>query len=289
MTQTPPPFGPVPGSVPQPGPPQPGPAPQPVPGATPGPAQAPPGSEPPPVPLAPTPTTSADRSRSPYGAPLPPGAAPTPPPDRFTIPQIARPPLDAVSVASVVTGVLLLGPVALVLGILGVRRTTRAWRRSPRIAWTGVVLGIVTTLGWVLLGLTAWLSGGLSGGGEAVPGDVDAPRTVHASSLARGNCVEFLPPDQQIGEVTQVPCAQPHAAQVVDVVELDGGAYPGPDAVLAAGEEACTSLAEGLDVGDAQVRPWWLVPSESGWEQGTQVAVCLVRTTAAPLEVDLVN
>ncbi|QAY64902.1 DUF4190 domain-containing protein [Xylanimonas allomyrinae] len=58
----------------------------------------------------------------------------------------ARRPTDGWSVASLVTGLLGLGPVAAVLGFVGVRRTRDALRRGRGMAVTGIVLGLVGTI-----------------------------------------------------------------------------------------------------------------------------------------------
>lgn len=261
------------------------------------------GEEPPPIPLAPTAAPAGERGRSPYAPP--PGQAttgqPTPgqPPlgGGMALPEIAKPPLDGPALSSVITGALGLGPVALALGAVGLRRTRRSWRRSPRLAWIGIGLGAAATLVYTLLGLVWAAGGGFGiGGGSGESGDVAEPVVVHASRLAVGNCISHLPPDPPVGEVSLVPCAQAHAAQVVALVDIehDDDTYPGEASALAFGEEACTAPAQAVDLAGAGlrpdgVRPWWFAPSERGWDAGTRHVVCLVRTTGAALEDDLLG
>lgn len=233
----------------------------------------------------------------PQGAPTPRGSNPyahrpavvPPPPSQepAVLPQIQRPPLDAVSLASVITGALALGPVALGLGIAGLRRTSTKWLRSTRIAGIGIGLGVAGTLAWLGLGLAAAL-GAFSGPSlDARPGDATSPRTVHASALAVGNCVQTLPPQQVVGEVTQVPCATDHLAQVVAVVNLPDQAYPGQTEALTLGTQACEAAP--LPATDSNWLLWPVVPSEAAWSGGVRTGVCLVRSLAGPVTTDLVN
>lgn len=216
-----------------------------------------------------------------------PAAVPPPPQQSMAMPAIQRPPLDAVSVTSVITGAVGLGPVALGLGIAGLRRTSTRWLRSTKIAGAGIALGVIGTLAWLGLGLAAAL--GAFGGPslEAQPGDVSAPRAVHASALATGNCVQTLPPQQVVGEVTQVPCATEHLAQVLAVVDLTGEGYPGQAEALALGEQACEAVTGAVT--DQSLLAWPIVPTEAAWADGVRTAVCMVRSLAGPMTSSLVT
>lgn len=227
--------------------------------------------------------------RSPYAS------APAPGPEHgaphgFVIPPTPKPPLDGVSLAAVITGALALSPIALGLGLLGLRRVRSSWRRSPALAWTGIGLGALGMLAWVgALGVLALAGPLLRSGEQPVPGDVASPRAVHSTNLAAGNCVEFLPPGVEVGEVRLVPCATPHAAQVVERVAWDAAEHPGDAEAIAHGREACAPVLARVDTAGAGVRDWWLSPSEQGWSQGQREVVCLLRASAGPLDVDLVN
>lgn len=84
-------------------------------------------------------------AEAPPPAPAPVAAAPPPPPPR-------DPDSDGVSLAAFITGLLSLGPVPLVLGIIGYERSRRRGGRAPWMAITGIVLGAVSTAGLLLLG-----------------------------------------------------------------------------------------------------------------------------------------
>ncbi len=144
----------------------------------------------------------------------------TQPADRYSYPephyapgwQQTAPPAgrwDGVSVAALVTGIVGLGPVPVVLGMVGARRTAGRQRRGRWMAWTGMVLGLVAILSWLVLGGLAWLLL------RPLPADVGAPRYAAAQQLTEGNCLATLPADGTVWVVRIVPCANSHQAQVV--------------------------------------------------------------------------
>jgi hypothetical protein len=206
---------------------------------------------------------------------------------QFTFPVAPRQPLEPLAVAGVATSVL--GPVGVILGLLARGRIKRTRRRSMGLAWTAVALGAVFTLTWGMIAGVLASNGTLDQAfQEPEPGDAAEPRTVAAVNLATGNCVATLPPAEQVGEVRVVPCATDHIAQVVSEHELSG-AFPGATALATEATATCSAEVEQIDAGDAAIQPWYLVPSESGWEQGNTRLVCLLRGSAGPLTVDLVN
>lgn len=61
------------------------------------------------------------------------------------------PPLDGVSIAAFATSLVMLGPVAIILGAIGLGRTRNRARSGRWMAWTGLALGVVATLFWALI------------------------------------------------------------------------------------------------------------------------------------------
>ena len=247
------------------------------------------------IPQAPdsSPQEESRRRRSPYAsAPPPPPSSAAPAAEEGTafgavLPTIAKPPRDGVSVAAVATGAVGLGPVAIALGAVGLRRTTKQWRRSPAIAGVGLGLGVLGTLGWIGLGVAASL-GAFSGPDlTATPGDVETARTVHASALAEGNCVETVPPQQEVGEVRIVPCAQPHLAQVLAVEDYPSDTYPGQDPALETATEWCAGLLEEQGFHADSVLAWPIVPTPAAWDEEVRTMSCLARSTLGQITGDL--
>lgn len=205
----------------------------------------------------------------------------------FTFPVAPKQKLEPLAVAGVATSPL--GPVGIALGLLARNRIKQTRRRSMGLAWTGVALGALFTVGWALLTSVLSLNGTIDRALESPqPGDVSSPSTIAAANLAVGNCIQTLPPAEQVGEVRLVPCEQEHAAQVVSLHALSGQ-FPGADQLATDATSTCTADVEQLDARDASFVPWYLVPSEIGWDQGNTQVVCLLRADAGPLDVDLVN
>lgn len=180
---------------------------------------------------------------------------------------------DPVSVAALVSGVLPTGPVAAVLGVLGVRRTGRGRRPGRPLAVVGLVLGL------------AWTGVGIAAGasllrGPGVDGDVAEPRGTASAHLREGNCVRNLPAQGEVRRVSLVPCADPHTAQVVHVGELPP---EGPEAAHEQGRLLCEEAAAATDTRGEDVDVVTLVPTA-----GTSPVVCLLEWPT-PVETDLVN
>ncbi|WP_062076723.1 DUF4190 domain-containing protein [Demequina globuliformis] len=76
-----------------------------------------------------------------YGAPQGYGAAPASAPTTSGD-------YDGVSIGALVTGLLSMGPVAVVLGAIGLRRTAGGQRKGTWMAVTGVVLGVLACMVW---------------------------------------------------------------------------------------------------------------------------------------------
>ncbi len=159
---------------------------------------------------------------------------------------------DPVSVAALVAGVLPTGPVAVVLGVLSVRRTRRRRRRGRPLALAGLVLGLAWSLTAVVL-LPPMIEG------PVVEGDASGRIEVTAENLRRGNCVEELP-DGRLTEVTVVPCAEPHRAQVVADGEL-GSDGSGADEAQSRAQEFCAD--HGGDTG-SEAEPVTLLGADAG-------------------------
>lgn len=81
-----------------------------------------------------------------------------------------RPPVDAVSIAAFATSLLGLSPVAIILGVIGLVRTSKQERSGKWMAWTGLVLGILGTIGWALVvAAVVWVQGAIDTGSSFTP------------------------------------------------------------------------------------------------------------------------
>ncbi|WP_418275146.1 septum formation family protein [Isoptericola jiangsuensis] len=152
-----------------------------------------------------------------------------------------------------------------------------AARRRARI-WVAGTLGLIV----VVVGLAAGVSAAVSGAHERawapVPADVDAPRDVNAVQLVLGSCVADLPASDVVTSVEVVPCADPHAAQVVGRTDAAPDAvWPGDD--VAARRAATNCSADLLGSQARQAADSWSfvvwAPTEESWQDGDRAGLCL--------------
>ncbi|MFI2754058.1 DUF4190 domain-containing protein [Cellulomonas sp. P22] len=182
------------------------------------------------------------------------------------------------AVAALITGLLLLGPVALALGLVALRRTRRRGTRGRGLAVAGLVLGGLGTLGLVAGGVVAVQ---VAEATRPLPGDVTAPRQAHALQLVTGSCLDPLPASGDVDVVSVVPCADPHAAQVLTQYRFDADAvWPGQAHADARVAEACqlSALEEA-----AGVRALTWAPTETSWERGDRTGLCLATVEGGGL------
>ena len=202
------------------------------------------------------------------------------PPEPYYAPGWAAPraPLDRWSVASVVAGVLMTGPVAIALGVVGLRRTRARGLRGSRMAVAGIVLGVIGTLAIVAVAVSVQVTAAAH---RPLPLDLDAPREAHAAQLVTGHCVDPLPPSESVDEVTVVPCGQPHAAQVVTEYRFDAAAiWPGQEAADRRVASACALAPAEADAG---VRAVAWAPTEESWGRGDRTGLCVATVEGGGL------
>ncbi len=171
---------------------------------------------------------------------------------------------------SLVTGLLALGPVALVLAVVALRRITARGTRGRGLAIAGGVLGVVGTLAVAAVVTVAVLTASAT---RPLPADVPAARSAHAQQLVTGSCLAAVPDDGPVDRVRVLPCAQPHAAQVItEFTFADDAVWPGQQAADARVARACVLDDSELTAG---VRTVTWAPSERSWQDGDRVGLCL--------------
>ena len=181
-----------------------------------------------------------------------------------------RPRLEPTAVWSLVTGLLALGPVAIVLAIVALRRIASRHTRGRGLAIAGAVLGIVGTLA-IAAAVTALVL--TAAASRPLPTDVPAARDARAQQLVTGNCVATLPDDGSVGSVRVVPCADPHEAQVITEFSFAQDAvWPGQQAADARVARACVLDESEIEAGVLTVT--W-APTERSWADGDRVGLCL--------------
>ena len=171
---------------------------------------------------------------------------------------------------SLVTGLLGLGPVALVLGVVALRRIGRRRTRGRGLAVAGAVLGILETVALIVVGTVLVLTALAT---RPLPADVPAARDAHAQQLVTGNCLATVPDDGPVDSVRVVPCADPHEAQVVTEYTFAADAvWPGQQAADARVARACV-LDDAEVTGGVRTVTW--SPTERSWADGDRLGLCL--------------
>jgi Domain of unknown function (DUF4190)/Septum formation len=258
------------------GAPQPAPAPQPT--------SAPEsGAAPPPPPLMPPYAVSPGHPDHPGFA----GQPGQPQPGWPTGPTVAAVPTgrNGLAVAALCCGIAgfipLVGVIAIVLGVVALHQLRAGFQRGRGMAIAGIVLGALTTLFWTAFVVIA-VAAGLAdepqrstSGPEA--GQVTGQSQVFVDKLKAGDCFSGGKKDQ-IDLVTAIPCSKPHESQVVAVIQLPDGPYPGESAVTSEAEKGCTDQADPLLTDEAynDLDPSYIYPDADTW-RGDRSVLCLVE------------
>lgn len=207
------------------------------------------------------------------------------PPGGWPLDVTAEPPppgTNGWSVAALVLGLLGIGPVALVCGVIGFRQTRRTGQAGRGLAISGVVLGVLTTIGVVLL----------------VASDTEAQRADNGAlisagllplkDLRTGDCLRDLPFDRPSDPVAVQPCQGIHAAEVFFAFEAAGTEYPGPDALLRSAQSKCQERLEATEF-VAPIDTYELltiIPTRERWDDRDRRMHCLITGASGATLVD---
>ncbi|MFP5360048.1 MAG: septum formation family protein [Actinomycetes bacterium] len=163
------------------------------------------------------------------------------------------------------------------------RRARR--RRGVMAAW---VIGGATALA-IAGGVVADIA--LEAGARSIePVQRGATGAVSGMAVVEGLCLEDVPGDgATVGEVTAVPCAEPHRAETIAALTFTESEWIGSGAIATRSQEFCAGrvalLREQADDAAAGVvdglawRVW--APSRETWEAGDRTAVCVVTSAQA--------
>lgn len=112
---------------------------------------------------------------------------------------------------------------------------------------------------------------------------------VAANKLEVGDCTD-QDLSGSVGEVDTIDCAEPHAAEVFAVFDLEGDEYPGVSAIQADSVEGCQGDRftdyVGVPYPQSEIFVAYLVPSEETWnEADDRTVICFAVTgDGSPLE-----
>ncbi len=96
-------------------------------------------------------------------------------------------------------------------------------------------------------------------------------------SLEVGTCFDDPPSYEEVTDVPQVECVEPHDNEVIGLRQLSGSGYPGDDAVAELADNMCVSVFEeyvGTSYIDSAYEFGWLVPTSGSWSAGDREVIC---------------
>ncbi len=153
--------------------------------------------------------------------------------------------------------------------------TARARGTSP-LAVAAVVFGIIALAG-VAVGALAVATHGFR------PKTVIQYRPAAVFSLRAGDCLNSAPNGQ---DVTVLPCATPHDAEVFATFPLTAPSWPGDAAVQSQASNGCLSRIAGYlnpQLANAGFAQEYFYPDEMAWRAGIRTVVCEIRASTGQL------
>jgi hypothetical protein len=162
--------------------------------------------------------------------------------------------------------------VAVVLACVVITRSGDGRNHGKRIA----IWGLVGVGFWVAVIVAVFVFRPLAAHRDSA-GDVTKAGSMSVVALRVGDCGQ-QPPSGPTSVVHVVPCAQPHAFQVLATFELSGD-YPGDSAVSQESESGCEQRLSGMTQlrGRSDLRLTLLHPLASVWQQNKTV-VCMATS-----------
>ncbi|MFJ5301735.1 DUF4190 domain-containing protein [Streptomyces sp. NPDC088350] len=189
-------------------------------------------------------------------------------------------PLNGMSVAALVLGILCCIPgVGLVLGLIALNQIKKRGERGRSMAAAGMVLSAFGLMVWVL---------GATGAATGFWDDVkDSARNNSSASPVKGECFD-APSGSLEGmayDFDVVPCGGEHDGEVFAVVRMSGDSYPGDKKVTATADDRCYALQDsyamdGWAVPD-DVDIYYVTPTEQSWSLGDREITCVFGDTDA--------
>ncbi|MGO4597361.1 DUF4190 domain-containing protein [Terrabacter sp. 2RAF25] len=226
-----------------------------------------------------TPSTPSAYTSSPASPLFPPPPGPgVPVPDAPAYQPTPMPGTNGLAIAALCCGIIGIFPiaavVAIVLGAVALNQLKQRIQRGRGMAVAGIVLGVLWLLGWVALVVIGVLTDEPT---RNPAGAVTRTSDAYVEDLKAGDCFSGAG-RTEVDNVTIRPCASPHESQVVTIIAMPAGPYPGEDKVVAAAEKGCTDKADPLITDRAydELRPSFIYPQDAFSWRGNREIICLV-------------
>ena len=92
-----------------------------------------------------------------------------------------------------------------------------------------------------------------------------------------GTCFDDPPSYEEVTDVPEVECVDPHDNEVIGLRQLSGSSYPGDDAVAELADNLCVGVFEdyvGISYLESSYEFGWLVPTSGSWGAGDREVIC---------------
>ncbi len=122
----------------------------------------------------------------------------------------------------------------------------------------------------------------------AEEGETEAPEgeSQNVFDVGLGDCISSFNAEEQVEELTVIPCEEEHDQEVFAVFEVPDGDFPGGEAFQTQVETDCVGefmTFVGMDYNESVLDIQWLEPTEESWAQGDRELVCTVYDPAGPV------
>jgi Septum formation/Domain of unknown function (DUF4190) len=186
---------------------------------------------------------------------------------------LPRAPVDGFAVASLVSGILALIPLAATFGPIALSRIARTGNRGRALAIAGLTLGGT----WAIAAAVAVA--------VLITQRPHAPATIfpRVFSLRTGECINSAA--NGVSRLHVLSCGQPHDGEVFSTFRLTGQHYPGSAALRQKANQGCGSRLSGYMNPQlaAMLNEAYFYPSPSAWAAGERTVVCTVRSPGSKL------
>jgi Septum formation/Domain of unknown function (DUF4190) len=185
-----------------------------------------------------------------------------------------RAPVDGFAVASLISGLLGLIPLAVIFGPVALSRIARTGARGRALAITGLALGGTWAVA-AALAIAAMI---------VIPRHTARPVALpQAFSLRTGDCINAAA--NGVSGLHVLACGQPHDGEVYATYRLAGQRYPGAAALRHKAGQGCASRLSGYvnPQLSALLDESYIYPSSSAWGAGERTVVCTVFGTDGKL------
>ena len=211
-----------------------------------------------------------------------------------------QPGTSGMAIAAFVLGLVSASVLAIIFGIVALRRIRRTHQAGKGMAIAGIALGSA----WLVLVGGLVVASVLSGSPLAAPGVASSlgpgasSQSVDPFTLTPGDCFDNPTPTpgqaQQLTSVVQTPCTQPHNAQIFASFKVSGSllSYPGDAKMRSLAASGCNarvtaSLDSAKITNSMTIR--LLFPLEGSWVDGQRTISCIIFNPTPTLTSSLLK